>query len=54
MYGPLIKYGLIVLAFIAFCVGLIAYGEHRTQLEWNAHSGAVCYGLEYAMNAGID
>lgn len=35
-YGPLIKYGLIVLALAAFCVGLIAYGEHRKQIEWDA------------------
>jgi hypothetical protein len=35
-YGPLIKYGLIVLAFAAFCLGLIAYGEHRKQIEWDA------------------
>ena len=32
-YGPLVKYGLIVAAFLAFCVGLIAYGSHRKQLE---------------------
>lgn len=35
-YGPLIKYGLIVLALAAFCLGLIAYGEHRKQIEWDA------------------
>jgi hypothetical protein len=36
VYGPLIKYGLMLLAFVGFCVALIAYGEHRKQLEWNA------------------
>jgi hypothetical protein len=35
-YGPLVKYGLIVAAFLAFCVGLIAYGSHRKQQEWDA------------------
>lgn len=35
-YGPLIKYGLILLVFVVFCLGLIAYGEHRKQIEWDA------------------
>ena len=35
-YGPLIKYGLIVVAFLAFCAGLIYYGETRKQMEWDA------------------
>lgn len=35
-YGPLIKYGLIVVAFLTFCAGLILYGENRRQLEWDA------------------
>lgn len=38
-YGPLIKWSLIVAAFAAFCVGLIAYGEYRKQLEWDASIG---------------
>lgn len=32
----LIKYGVIVIAFLALCVGLISYGSHRKQLEWDA------------------
>lgn len=34
--GTLIKYGLAFAAFVAFCVALIGYGEHRKQLEWDA------------------
>jgi hypothetical protein len=36
MYGPLIKYGAMAVAFVGFCLGLILYGEHRRQLEWDA------------------
>lgn len=36
MYGPLIKYGAIGIAFLMFCAALIAYGSHRKQLEWDA------------------
>lgn len=37
--SPLIKYAVMVVAFVAFCVGLIAYGSHRKQLEWDAAVG---------------
>ena len=34
--SPLLKYGLMLAAFLAFCAGLILYGEHRKQIEWDA------------------
>ena len=34
--STLIKYGLAILAAVSFCVGLILYGEHRKQIEWDA------------------
>ena len=36
MYGPLIKYGIMIALAVSLCVGLIAYGSHRKQLEWDA------------------
>lgn len=35
-YALLIKYGLIALAILAFCAGLVFYGAHLKQNEWDA------------------
>lgn len=35
-YGPLIKWGLIVLAILGYSGSLIYYGEQRKQEEWDA------------------
>lgn len=34
--STLIKYGIGLALFLSFCLGLIVYGEHRKQLEWDA------------------
>lgn len=45
-YGPLIKYGLIVAAVLAFCGALILYGSRLKQQEWDASI------TQQQMNAG--